>query len=415
MRLLFLTNFYPPVELGGWEQLCQEIVDALAARGHDVAVLTSRFRAEQAAQAEPHVHRKLFLESDPYHYDPLSVVPHLLRRDAYNLNCLRSMVIEYEPDVVFMQGMWLLNPQLAVLAEDLCPGRVAYYMAGFWPVNDFEGDPHLVFWRLPSSKPWVRLLKRPVAWSVSRTFQQRRAHTPQFAHLACVSKFVLEDLRRRGLDLPTGRVIYNGIDLAKFHFPVSSRRSLKPANAPLRLLFAGAITPQKGTDTAVQAIARLAERFGPDQLHLTIIGTGSARFVDYLKEMVQEQQLTSYVTFSGWVARDTMPHRLRNFDVMLFTSSWQEPLARSMMEGMAAGLALVSTTTGGSVEFLQHGVNALTFAAGDPDDLAAQIERLLQEPGLVDRIATGGQETALAHFDFNRMADEVEAFVRELI
>jgi glycogen synthase len=415
MRILFITNYYPPLELGGWEQLCQETVNALAARGHTVLVLTSRFRRESLTQTEAHVHRKLFLESDPYHYRPLSVVPYLLRRDAYNLNCLRSTVSEYRPDVVFIWGMWLLNPQLAVLAEDLCPGRVAFYLAGFWPANDFEGDPHTVYWKLSSNKPWVRQIKKSVAWAVTRTLRQRRARSPQFAHVACVSRFVLEELRRRGLALPAGRVIYNGIDLARFYCPAPDRRSLKPDHAPLRLLFAGTISPEKGPDTAVEAIARLSGIFGDDRIHLTLIGTGSAHFVDYLKKVVQERRLTSYVTFSGWVVRETMPQRLRDFDAMLFTSTWQEPLARAMMEGMAAGLALVSTTTGGTAEFLKHDVNALTFAAGDPDDLATQIKRLLDEPGLAERIAAGAQQTALTHFAFNRMADEIEAFLGELI
>jgi glycogen(starch) synthase len=415
MRLLFLTNFYPPAELGGWEQLCEEMVNAFMARGHDVAVLTSRYRADRPMQVEPRVHRELFLESDPYHYNPLAVVPHLLYRDAHNLGYLRSMVSEYSPDVVFIWGMWLLNPQLAVLAEDLCPGRVAYYMAGFWPVNDFEGDPHSAYWRLPSSNPLIRLIKRPVAWAVTRTLRHKRARAPQLAHVACVSRFVLEELRRRGLALPGGRVIYNGIDLATFCFPVARRQALRQAGAPLRLLFAGSITPEKGTDIAVQAVAQLAGRYRPDQMHLTVIGAGPKDFVTHLMAWTKQHQLGPYVTFGGWVSREAMPERLKDFDVMLFTSSWQEPLARMMMEGMAAGLALVSTATGGSAEFLKHDLNALTFAAGDPVALAVQIERLLTEPGLLDRIASAGQATALTHFDFNRMANETEAFIRELV
>lgn len=414
MRVLFLTNFYPPVELGGWEQLCQEIVDAFMGRGYEVAVLTSRFRAERIVDTEPYVHRKLFLESDPYRYNPLSTVPHLLYKDGYNLDCLRSIVAEFAPDVVFIWGMWLLNPQLAVLAEELCPGRVAYYMAGFWPVNDIEGNPHSAYWETYSKKLWGRLIKPLVASLVTPILQRRRGRVPQFEHVACVSRFVLEELERRGLPLPTGRVIYNGIDLTKFHSPAWKHNRLHAMDGPLRLVFVGSVTREKGTDIAIQAIARLAQRYGADKLHLTIIGTGPTDFVKYLKGLVQEQQITAYVTFSGWVKRDTIPQRLRDFDVMLFTSSWQEPLARSMMEGMATGLALVSTTTGGSAEFLVHNTNSLTFAAGDPDDLARQIERLLLDPNLLERIAIAGQETALAYFDFDRMVDEVEAFVREL-
>ncbi|NLT73864.1 MAG: glycosyltransferase family 4 protein, partial [Chloroflexi bacterium] len=41
MRILFLTNYYPPYEVGGYEQLCRDMVVALSARGHVCEVLTS--------------------------------------------------------------------------------------------------------------------------------------------------------------------------------------------------------------------------------------------------------------------------------------------------------------------------------------------------------------------------------------
>src|SRR5687767_4370547 len=42
MRLLFLSNFYPPVRSGGYDQLCQDVARTLEARGHTLSVLTSR-------------------------------------------------------------------------------------------------------------------------------------------------------------------------------------------------------------------------------------------------------------------------------------------------------------------------------------------------------------------------------------
>ena len=44
MRVLFLSNYYPPFEVGGYEQLCRDVAERLAERGHTVAVLTSDFR-----------------------------------------------------------------------------------------------------------------------------------------------------------------------------------------------------------------------------------------------------------------------------------------------------------------------------------------------------------------------------------
>ncbi|TMC57253.1 MAG: glycosyl transferase family 1, partial [Chloroflexi bacterium] len=46
MRLLFLSNFYPPHHFGGYEELCAEVAEGLRARGHTVAVLTSRHGAQ---------------------------------------------------------------------------------------------------------------------------------------------------------------------------------------------------------------------------------------------------------------------------------------------------------------------------------------------------------------------------------
>lgn len=415
MRLLFLTNLYPPCELGGWEQLCAEIVEDFRARGHDVVVLTSRFRAACAPQHEAHVRRTLFLESDPYHYRPLSLLPHLVHRAHHNRAALRHLITDFCPEVVFIWGMWLLSPQLAALAETLCPGRVAYYLAGYWPVNAVEGDPHTAYWKLPGSRPWVRAAMRPVAWAALQTLRRRPTASPGFAHVACVSTFVLQELRRCGLPLPAGRVIYNGIDLGKFYSPPAARREQASAQQVLRILYCGALTRHKGVDVAIAAVACLADRFTPAQMQLTIIGAGAASFVQDLQTFVHDHDLAAYVHFAGWVSREELPARLREYDVMLLPSVWPEPLARAMMEGMAAGLALVSTTTGGSAEFLQDNENALTFAAGDAEALAAQLARLICEPGLVARIAAAGQATALAHFDFNRMADEVEAFITELI
>ena len=71
MRFLFLSNFYPPADMGGWEQWCQEIAVNFAQKGHEVAVLTSRFLREYVTDTEPAIYRDLYLESDLKHYKPL--------------------------------------------------------------------------------------------------------------------------------------------------------------------------------------------------------------------------------------------------------------------------------------------------------------------------------------------------------
>ena len=66
MRVLFLTNFYPPESRGGYELWCQEVAEHLSRSGHEVVVLTSRSRAVSADIATPGVRiaRELYLEME---------------------------------------------------------------------------------------------------------------------------------------------------------------------------------------------------------------------------------------------------------------------------------------------------------------------------------------------------------------
>ena len=410
MRLLFLSNFYPPADRGGWEQWCQEIADAFIARGHAVRVLTSRYLAAQTP-IQPHVQRLLHLENDLEHYRPADFFLSLAAHDRYNARTLAAAVREFSPHAILIWGMWQLNPQLAVLAEDLCPGRVGYYMCGYWPI---EPDIHTQFWQTPEKKTWVQTMKWLGAPLAHRILMNDRSRSPQFLHVASVSRAVLDIFASKGLDLPDANVIYGGIKLNQFSAPISSL-AMEGLESQARLVFAGSVSPEKGVQTAIQAVALLAHRFNSDRLHLTIIGAGHPDFEKEMHDLVQKSAIKHYVSFMGRVPKDDMAQVLHKFNVLLFPSIWPEPLARMTMEAMASGMALISTTTGGTREILTHGENALTYSAGDGNDLSRQIVRLMEEPGLADRLGANALRTAHERLDFGRMVDELEAFAENIV
>ncbi|NIV37750.1 MAG: glycosyltransferase [Anaerolineae bacterium] len=408
MRLLFLTNFYPPADLGGWEQWCQEIANEFITRGHRLTVLTSCFGRDQLTASEPHVHRVLHLESDLNHYRPIEFFTKLPQRDALNREALVELVEKEQPDAAVIWGMWQLNHQLAVLTEELLQNRVAYYFCGFWPAPKLEQDPHTAYWRQN---------RYPLGWLALRRLSKTRDRRPSLSHAACVSRFVLDNYTAGGRPLPEGRVIYGGIDLDRYH-PVErewARRSGPSAELPLRLLFAGSLSRAKGVDTVLQAMTLLGLDGRPGRVKLSVVGTGHPDFVKSLNDYTVDNHLQEHVQFHDRIPKEEMAALLQAHDVLLFSSAWEEPLARMMMEGMASGMVLVSTTTGGSGEILQNDENCLTFQAGDAEGLASQIDRLLNEEGLAERLASAARSSAEARLDFQRMADEIEAFVGELL
>ncbi|MGD8857233.1 MAG: glycosyltransferase family 4 protein, partial [Chloroflexota bacterium] len=331
MRILFLSNFYPPADLGGWEQWCHEVAEAFGERGHDVWVLTSNYGLERVDQPERNVFRTLYLESDLEHYRPLDVFFQLGRRDRHNRRVMRSLVERIQPDVIFVWGMWQLDPGLAVLAEGLRPGRVAYYFCGYWPIDP---DPHTAFWAASEPKAWVGAIKKPLARVVQWRLRKRNRDRPKFQHAACVSRAVRDLLCAGGAEVETAEVIYGGIELEAFQRSVPPRTGAAAAQ-PLKILYAGSVNAAKGVDTLLKAIAFLAKDFEPHAFHASIVGGGHPEFRSWAEAFIQEEQIQGYVELLPRVDREAMPELLKAYDVLAFPSAWPEPLARMMMEGLA--------------------------------------------------------------------------------
>jgi glycogen synthase len=141
MKLLFVSNLYPPYHLGGYEQLCHEVATRLNARGHDVQILTSTFGATMPLD-EPGIFRRLSLESDVYHYR-LQQVLQYHSVQARNRQVVESTLREVTPDAVVVWGMWKLSKQVAAQVEKLAGPRVVYYLANEWPN---EPSAHEEYW-----------------------------------------------------------------------------------------------------------------------------------------------------------------------------------------------------------------------------------------------------------------------------
>ncbi len=409
MRILFISNLYPPHDLGGWEQNCQEILLHLQARGHDCHVLTSRHGIADADQAEEGVTRALHLQADINYYRPLDFFLRRPGQERANRDALRQALDAFQPDVVFIWGMWNLSHQVAWWAEQWMPGRVAYAVAGYWFM---QPDPHENYWRQTSRRSVTRALMVPARhWALRTLAQEKAAYPLRLDHVACVSQYVCDKLDQAGV-LPHGaRVIYNGIDPAPF-LQAAARRNAN--DGALRLIYTGSLVTHKGVHTAIAALGLLHEQGALDGIYLDVVGGGHPDYEAGLRARVQALGVGGHVAFRGRVPRSEVPDALAGHDVFLFTSVYEEPIARSVMEAMAVGLAVVGTPVGGQVEMLTHNVNALVYPPDDAGKLATCIATLKRDPALCTRLASAGQCMVLERFTLERMADEMGAWLEEI-
>ncbi len=110
-----------------------------------------------------------------------------------------------------------------------------------------------------------------------------------------------------------------------------------------------------------------------------------------------------------------MPQLYQQSDALLFTSIWQEPFGRVLVEAMVSGVVVIGTASGGAAEIMSENENALTFAPGDAVELASKVVRLRESGELRQRLSEHGRRMALEKFSLDRMVDGIEAYLMEIV
>lgn len=413
MRALFVSNNYPPRSFGGYEQLCQEVARELAHRGHDVRVLTCRrpsgneSACEDAADGSIQVYRLLHLETKA---GVLKTVVRLVRDrkrlEQDNLTQVRKIVAEFRPDVTLFWGMWNVPRSVPAVIEKLMPHRVAYYLCDYWPSLP---SAYVQKFQAPSAHGLTRWPKKLIGSIVARSLARGELAKLHLEHPICVSHAVRELLVQSGVPIEHASIIPNGIKLDEF--PSTNRSAFQMSQPdPLKLVYAGRLSLEKGVHTAIRAVTQL-DRSNEGSVTLDLVGSGSPSYERTLRALVRQSSLENLVTFQGSVPRSQMAATLARYDALIFPSEWEEPSARIVMEAMALGLVVIGTTTGGTGEALIDGETGLTFAPGDSAGLVRQIRRLLGDGGLRHHLVRTARERVEEKFTFERMVNELESYL----
>jgi glycosyltransferase involved in cell wall biosynthesis len=176
-------------------------------------------------------------------------------------------------------------------------------------------------------------------------------------------------------------VSHYGID-ASHVAGAASRRRPSPT---LRLGFVGTLAPHKGPDTLVRAFRML-----PNSTDATLsIHGGGEGYEDYVRGLRDLAGGDARISFPGAFSRGELRGVLEGLDVLVVPSRWYENAPGVIFEAFAAGMPVVATDLGGMSEVIRHGKDGLLFGPEDATDLARQLRRLAEEPGLLARLRAG--------------------------
>jgi glycosyltransferase involved in cell wall biosynthesis len=207
------------------------------------------------------------------------------------------------------------------------------------------------------------------------------------ARVTTVSRFLAQDLRGLLPEL-TGEVLVTPmpVDVSTFERGQNERKAVPP-----RILFAGNLLASKGVDLLLRAAALLSSR--GIQYELKILGEGPAE--PALRILALELGIDRQVIWSGFVPQHRMPGEYGVSTVTVLPSRGRaEGLGLTLVEALLAGSSVVGTRAGGIPEVVLHEETGL-LAGEDAADLAHQIERLLTDGGLRERLTRAGKEHVL--------------------
>ena len=395
MRILVISNFYPPHFIGGYEIGCRDVAEALRSRGHDVRVLTSTHGVSRP-QYTDQVYRWLETDLDLKIDAAAAGLPKVVRKELTNQRAFGRVCRAFRPDLIYVWNATHISISLALKARQMGLA-VCYYVSDHW-LNDWESDALFALKRRPPRRLHRRLVWRQLMALLKASSLLLRAEL-DLSRVQFASRFLKQAALAAGRPVADAEVIHWGVDVERFPFNETARH-------PRRLLYVGQVTSLKGVHTAVEALKLLVQQPRHRATALTIVG--GPDYDERIHRLVSALGLEAHVRFTGLIPREQLPAIYREHDVLLFPSVWDEPFSITLLEAMSCGLGVVATNTGGSPEILEDEVNALVFPKADAVTCARQTARLLDTPELFEQIRRAARRTVEAGFRLDRMVDRID-------
>jgi glycosyltransferase involved in cell wall biosynthesis len=426
MKILVVSNLYPPHHQGGYELRCKQVVDHLQRDGHDLRVVASSFEiagsvhtASMRDEVLDGVRVSRFLRQ--HRLDPRQPGDRLydldvVRRQLADIGRFGAVLDEFEPDLVSWWNLEGVTKAILRMSADRAIPSV-HCIDDNWMIREFGADgladqPFWTeFWRVKWQRRLLRPLIRRVLAPWERRVNQRGIPTRPFrippAHVCFISEFWRYLHARAGLDVSSSSVIYGGVSPERFFV---KRSPADYANGPMRLLYAGFVDEARGLHTIVEALA-LMDRGQRSRFRLSVAAGGPVApdaYVTGIQTRIAEAGLSDQVTFLGRLSHEQMPHVYATHDALVFASTRNEGMPMVMMEAMCAGCAVPNTGSGGAIELSDRAGTPL-FPKNHPFALSRLLIQLERDRPRLAEAALRGQQTVLSEFRIDQMLDKTKS------
>ena len=184
------------------------------------------------------------------------------------------------------------------------------------------------------------------------------------------------------------------------------RRHVQP-----RLLWVRAFHPIYNPAMAVRVLAHLRPDFPEIQLVMVGPDHGGGAY-EHTVQVARDLGVEDHVVFRGPVLKANLPGVFAESDIFLNTTNVDNTPV-TVVEALASGLCVVSTSVGGVPYLLRHEHDALLVSADDALGMSEAVRRILTTPTLAEQLSTGGRQNALAR-DWSALLPQWEHLLRRV-
>jgi glycosyltransferase involved in cell wall biosynthesis len=339
MRILMLNNEYPPLG-GGGSNACKYILKEFSNKDLDVDVVTSSssntFEMEKIGDTV-NIYKLPINKKDIHYWTQREIITYSWKANKF----IKKLMDEKDYDVCHA-FFGIPCGAIAYLLRKKIPYIVSLRGSDVPGFNSRFGFQYVFL--------------KPIIKSIWKNAGAVVANSKGLKELALLTSPEQEI-----------SVIYNGIDVSEFK-PDLNRTN---HGNELRIVCVSRLIERKGIKYLIEAIGKLKDK----NIRLVLVGEGNQE--EELKKLAQDRGISNIVDFKGYISHDNIADIYRKSDVFVLPSL-NEGMSNALLEGMASGLTVIVTNTGGTVELMDG--NGIIVPMGDSDAIVEAIRRIMDYP-----------------------------------
>ena len=365
MHILLINSEYPPIG-GGAGNASAHIAVCLAAAGHEVTVVTSKYRGLPWSETR----------------DGIRIVRAPARRKRLD----RSL--PYEQISFIFGGFYRAlgvalrrRPDVTLAFFGMPSGAIAL------PLRTLLGVPYIVSLRggdVPGFRPYDFALYHRLSAPLLRRIWRR-------AGAVIANSRGLRTMAQRFERRVPIETIPNGVDPGRFEPPDRDWEAV-------RILFVGRVVYQKGLDLLLHALGRMKEH----PWTLNIVGDGPQR--GPLELLSDHLGIADRISFSGWLQGGELISAYHAANLFAYPSR-HEGMPNAVLEAMASGLPVIATRIAGNEELVVDGETGLLVESENQQDLERALSGLIANPGLRRRLGETARARVSDRYPWDRITD----------